>query len=255
MAYNVRLVGSFLSDLATATATSTAAGYDVDNVVGLDRTAVWIAGGTGAINLTLDLGSAETVSAVCIANHNGHLWTGGALHASTDNFGASDVTVATFSGMASGEDYYHVFSGVSYRYWRIVTTGSSPSAMQVGIFYLGLSTELTLNPWIGAESEDVYNVERATAQSGAIVAEQWGRRLIRESMRWDVVATAVKDQLRDFLRIEGGSLRPFWYIPRADSSSPVSGRAYLVRMELGGFKVQEIFSGLWSMALAFREEV
>lgn len=254
MATNVRLIGSFLSDLASASATSTASGYDAANVVGLDRTSVWIAGGTGAINLTLDLGAAKTVSALCIANHNGHLWSGGTLHASTDNFGASDVTVATFSGMASGEDYYHTFSGVSYQYWRIVTSGST-SAMQVGIFYLGTPTTLTYNPWVGQDSEDVYNVERSTAQSGAIVAEQWGRRVIRTAMRWDVVETAAKDQLRDFLRTEGGPLRPFWYVPRVDASSPVSGRAYIVRQEEGGFKTQEIFGGLWSMGLSIREEV
>lgn len=252
MAKNVRLVGSYLSDLASVTATSTASGYDADNVVVLDRTSKWVAGGTGTIDLRLDLGSAQAVTAVCIANHNGHLWTGGVLQRSSDD--VTYTTVVTFSGLADGEDYYHTFGSQTYRYWRIRTTGST-SAMQVGIFYLGLETELTYNPWIGQESEDVYNVERATAQSGAIVAEQWGRRLLRTAMRWDVVETAAKDQLRTFLRTEGGPLRPFWYIPRADSSSPVSGQAFLVRMEEGSFSTTEIFTGLWRMALTVREEV
>jgi hypothetical protein len=255
MAQNVRLIGSYKSDLASASATSTAAGYDVDNVVVLDRNSIWVAGGTGAINLTLDLGSAKSVSAVGIANHNGHLWTGGVLRASTDNFAASNDLIATFSGMADGSDYYHAFNSASYQYWRIATT-SSTSAMQVGIFYLGLSTVLTQNPDIGMATEDVYNVERAVAQSGAIVAEQWGRRLLRPNLVWSSgVTTAAKDELRDFLRTEGGPLRPFWYVPLETSTTPVNGRGYLVRLVPNTFRTVEIFTGLWGMAAELLEEV
>lgn len=254
MAVNVRLIGSYLSDLAGATASSTAAGYDPANAVILDRNSLWVAGGTTSVTLTFDLGSAVSVSAVAIANHNGSGWTTAKLQSSTDNFSAVTTDVVTLTGITTGEDYFQTFGASSRQYWRI-SIASATAAPQVGIFYLGTPTTLTDNPWIGQENDDVYNVEKATAQSGAIVAEQWGRRIIRTGMSWGVVTTAIKDQLRDFLRTEGGPLRPFWYVPRDDATSNAYGRAYLVRLEDHGFKTQEIFAGLWSMAAALKEEV
>lgn len=254
MAVNVRLIGSYLSDLATATASSTAAGYDPANAVVLDRSSLWVAGGTTSVTLTLNLGASQSVSAIGIANHNGSGWTTVTIRKSTDNFAANDVLVETLTGMVTGEDYFKTFAAASSQYWRL-SIASATAAPQVGIFYLGTPTTLTYNPWIGQDHDDAYNVEKATAQSGAIVAEQWGRRVIESAMRWDVVETAAKDQLRDFLRAEGGPLRPFWYVPRDDSGSGTSGRAYLVRMTDPRFRHQEIFGGLWSMSLALREEV
>jgi hypothetical protein len=252
MAVNVRLIGSYLSDLATATASSTAAGYDVKNAVILDRSSVWKAGGTSSVTLTLDLGSAVSVSAACIANHNGSGWTTPKLRRSSDNVTYTDV--AALTSITTGEDYYTTFGAISYRYWRIEIASAS-AAPQVGIFYLGTATTLTDNPWIGQGNADVYNVERASAQSGAIVAEQWGRRLIQTKMEWGIATTAAKDQLRDFLRTEGGPLRPFWYVPREDATTPTYGRAYLVRMQDGSFQTQEVFGGLHSMGVTLLEEV
>lgn len=252
MAVNVRLIGGFLSDLASTSASSTASGYDSDNVVMLDRTSLWKASASGAASITLDLGSAKTVSAIGLANHNGGAWTGGKLERSSDN--SNWTTVVSFTSMVTGEDYFHTFTGASYQYWKVSVTGST-AAMQIGVFYLGTPITLTYNPWVGQSTEDVYNVETATAQSGQTVTEEWGRRLLRTSMAWDVVETTAKDQVRDFLRTEGGPLRPFWYVPRDDSTSNVYGRAYLVRAVDGTFKASEIFGGLWSMSVTVQEVV
>jgi hypothetical protein len=254
VAVNVRLIGSYLSDLASATASSTAAGYDAANAVVLDRSSLWVAGGTTSVTLTYNLGSAQSVSAIAIANHNASGWSTVTIRKSTDNFAANDVLVETLTGMVTGEDYFKTFAAASSQYWRL-SIASATAAPQVGIFYLGTPTTLTYNPWIGQENDDVYNVEKTIAQSGAVVAEQWGRRLIRTAMRWDVVETAAYTQLRDFLRTEGGPLRPFWYVPRDDATSNAYGRCYIVRAEEGSFRAQEIFGGLWSMSLAIKEEV
>lgn len=253
MARNVRLIGSYKSDLAATSATSTASGYDADNVVVLDRNSLWVAGGTGTIDLILDLGSPKAVDTVCLANHNGSGWSGTTVAHSADN--VTYTTAITPSGLTTGSDYYGSFSSQTKQYWRLRTT-SATSAMQVGIFYLGLSTILTENPDIGMVTEDVYNVERATSQSGAIVAEQWGRRVLRTNLDFaSGVTTAAKDELRDFLRTEGGSLRPFWYVPYEASSTPTEGRAYLVRLVPNSFRTVEIFTGLWGMAAELLEEV
>lgn len=252
MATNVRLIGGYDSDLATATATGTATGYDVDNVVTLDRSSVWVSSGTGAQTLHLDFGSAKTIGAMAIANHNAETWTGGVFQTSPDN--AAWTTRVTFSGVVADQDWYGTFTPLSVQYVRISIT-SATEAPQVGIFYCGDATTLTYNPWIGFDSDDVFHVERKEAQSGAIVAEQWGRQVTRYGARWEVVETAAKDQLRDFLRTEGGPLRPFFYVPREDSTTTTQGRCYLVRMVEDSFKAKEIYGGLWSMAVDLQEEV
>lgn len=248
---HVTLIGAYLSELCSATATDTASGYAASNVVTLDRNLLWRANSTGTIDLVLDLGAAKSVSAVCIANHNGNLWSGAVLQRSPDN--STWTTVCTLSGLTAGQDYFQKFAAQSYQFWRIRTTGSS-APMQVGIFYLGTPTVLTYNPWTGWEDADQFNVERATAQSGAIVAEQWGRRLLAASMSWGLVETTARDQLRDFLRVEGGPLRPWWYAPRDDSADSVYGRAYLVRLIEVRFAAKENVSGYFEMSLSFLEE-
>ena len=254
MATNVRLIGGYDSDLATATSSSgTASGYDVTNVVTLDRSSLWVSSVTTSIVLHLDFGSAKTINCFALANHNGGGWTTALLQTSPDN--SAWTTKVTLSGMTSGYDWYGEFDpAVSVQYVRL-TIASATAAPQVGIFYAGDRTTLTYNPWIGFDSDDVYNVEKKAAQSGAVVAEQWGRQLTRYGMRWEVVETTAKDQLRDFLRTEGGPLRPFFYVPREDSTTTTQGRAYVVRMVDESFRAKEIFGGLWAMSVDLQEEV
>lgn len=252
MAVNVRLIGGYKSELASATASATASGYDVDNVVTLDRTAVWVGVGTSGGSVVLDLGSAKAVSGFGLANHNAQTWTGGILQRSPDN--AVWTTVATLSGAAADQDYYQTFSSATYQYWKLLCT-SSTAAMQVGVFYLGTATTLTYNPDLNPTGEDVYQIERAKSQSGVVIAEQWGRRICRFDMDWSIHETAAFTETRDFLRTEGGPLRPFFYVPRADSSSPTSGQAFLVRLLDGSFRHKEVIAGYWNWGVSLLEEV
>lgn len=257
MATNVRLIGGYLSDLASATASSTASGYDPANAVTLDRSSLWVAGGTSSVTLTFDCGATvSNVSGFGIANHNGSAWSTITIRGSTDNFAASDVSLKTISGIVSGQDYYAEVTPTSaYRYFRLAIS-SATSAPQVGIFYVGTTETLTYNPWVGMPDGPKWHVEKKQAQSGAVVAEQWGRAVKVIRMKWGSVETAAKDELVNFLDEEGGPLRPFFYVPREDSTTTTQGRAYLVRMVDETWREpEEIFGGLWFMSVDLQEEV
>jgi len=133
MAKKVRFVYDDKAESRTITATSEASGFPATAAVDLDRSTIWKANAAGTQNLTVDLGSAQTISGLGIANHNVGALTGTQqLRASTDNFAASNDLIKTLVPGASG-DYYANFTGVSYRYWRLVTAATGKLWLAVEI--------------------------------------------------------------------------------------------------------------------------
>ncbi len=252
MATNLRLVGAYKSELATATASSTAAGFDAQNVVALDRPTKWKANVTTASWVKLDLGSTKAVDTVCLANHNGNLWTTALLEWSNDG-STGWTTAATLSGLAANTDYFATFASQTKQFWR-VSTASASSAMEIGCFYLGTLTTLTKNPSYPGEDSDTYNVERARATSGTIVAEKYGRRLKKFDFIWRYPTLAVVNEVRNFLRVEDGPLRPFWYIPPDESGASTNGEAFMVRFDPLAFEVTRHFLNTYEFGVTFREE-
>jgi hypothetical protein len=106
----------------------------------------WRTAATGASEwIKFDLGSAKAATSVILFAHT--LTAGDStiqLRASTDNFGASDVLIAslTYATTISA-----TFASASYRYWKIVFTKSSAAeSRDIGRIFLGTYTDTAEEP-------------------------------------------------------------------------------------------------------------
>jgi len=126
-------------DDAVPVASSTAAGdYNVLNLRDW-RPFTWWKPVAMPATVTVDCGSAKAADYALIYGHD--LFTQGAtveIRGSTDNFGASNVLVAT-STPASNDPKLLTFASVSFRYWRVRLTGAT--APQLAIAAIGAALE------------------------------------------------------------------------------------------------------------------
>jgi hypothetical protein len=109
---------------ATVAASTTAAGYAALNVVDW-RPYTWWKPTALPATLTVDCGSAKAADYALCYGHD--LFTQGCtfeVRGSTDNFGASNVLVATVTP-ADNNPFILTFGSVSYRYWRVRITGAA----------------------------------------------------------------------------------------------------------------------------------
>lgn len=116
---------------AVPVASSTAAGDF--NVLNLNDWApfTWWRPAAMPATVTEDCGSAKETNYCVVYGHD--LYTQGAtfeLRASTDNFSASDVLVATKTP-TTNKAFLLQFATVSYRYWRYRLTGASAPSMAI----------------------------------------------------------------------------------------------------------------------------
>lgn len=251
MSANVQFLYGWLSSTATATATSTATGFAATNAVSLDRPSKWKANVATASSIQFDLGVPVLVSGVVIGNHNGTGWTGTKIQHSPDGVTWTDLVAPT---LTTGQDYY--FTGFSFtkQYWKVLTT-SATAAMEIGVFYLGTQLTLSNNPSHPLKQSYVWNVARERSSSGAIVAEENGRRLLRVDMPFPSYASADLAQVDTLLLAESGPLRPFWYVPTDLAGAGTSGRAYLMRYEPLAFEWSWTSSLTYDFGLTLLEEV
>lgn len=122
MANPLFLYDSRFSD-AVPVASSTAAGYAVASLTDW-RPYTWWKPSALPANVTVDCGSAKAADYALVYGHD--LATKGCtleIRGSTDNFGASDVLVATVTPTGNGAILLR-WAAVSYRYWRIRITGA-----------------------------------------------------------------------------------------------------------------------------------
>jgi len=120
-----------------------ATGFEIQNAYDW-RLVTWWQSSVAAsyMTVTLDMGSAVSADYVAMAGHNVFSTLGAnakiSVHGSTDNFSASDVTVATFDVDTDGP-ILGTFNSASYRYWRITIyeTGLATHQSLVGHLCLG----------------------------------------------------------------------------------------------------------------------
>lgn len=116
---------------APPVASSIAAGnYAAANVADW-RAYTWFKPGVLPATLTVDCGVAKAADYALLHGHN--LKSVGAsveVRGSTDDFGASDVLVASGTP-ASDEPFLLTWASVAYRYWRLRFTGSTPPAIPI----------------------------------------------------------------------------------------------------------------------------
>lgn len=126
----------------TPVASSTASG----NVLNLRdfRNYTWWAPASLPATVTVDCGSAKAADYVLVYGHtlgtNGNTFE---LHGSTDNFAASDVTVATKTP-TDDNPFAVFFNSTSYRYWRYRISGGT--APQLAIASHGARLEFPFPP-------------------------------------------------------------------------------------------------------------
>lgn len=253
---NIVLGTGYLSDLAAASAVSTASGYDPKNAVSLARGTTWKAGGTSGERLILNTGSAIAPTFLGIANANWSAWGTTKLQHSTD--GSTWVDFLTLSSLPSVDalhDYFSKLTAAPSRSWWALYWASPSAAPEVGVFYLGTYTELTKNPAYGAVREPIFNVARRASEGRVIVAEKTARILTRFILSWPTNTAAESDQIENLILGEDGPLRPFWYVPIDESGSSTAGRAYLVRYEPLTLAIRRRFQSRYELGLTLLEEV
>jgi hypothetical protein len=250
MSKRVQFLGSYLSDGATASSsTGSAAGYDPQAVVELERATGWKAPSTAAVRLILDLGSAKSPTGVGIVGGNYSAWGTTNLQHSPD--GTTWTTSEALTGFpADGLDYFADVASISRRYWCLHWAAPS-AAPEVDVFYLGTLTELPENPLLGAPGEDEDNVLEEKTTSGSINSEEFGRMVETLGLSWRLTAANFAT-VRALFRAERRA-RPFFWVPRDDSGSGASGQAYLVRQS-SRFRWEEVYTGLFECATTLREE-
>lgn len=175
-------------DDGTPAASSTAAGdYSVLNLRDW-RNYTWWKPSALPATVTVDCGSAKSVSYWAIYGHN--LFSNGCtieLRGSTDNFSASDVLVDSVAP-ASDSAFVRFVSPVSYRYWRLrILNGTAPS---LAIAALGAETDIPaylatgFDP-IGRTVHGQYNRSEAGYPLGrALKFEDWTESLKFEYLTW-----------------------------------------------------------------------
>ena len=254
---NIVLGYGSLQGAASATATSTAAGYQPANPTTLARGTTWKAGASGDQSLVYEFGSAITPTFLGVANANWSKFGAGArLRHSNDGVSWTNYyTLASLPSTDFLEDFFAILTAAPARPWWSLQFPASSAAVEIGIFYLGYQLTLAKNPSYGAIEEDVYNVELDRSEGRVVVADRAARRLSRFEMAWERGKVTDRDEVRTILRGEDGPRRPFWFVPIDESGSSTAGRGYIGRMVPLSFPVRRKFFDRYEYGLNFLEEV
>jgi hypothetical protein len=139
----MRIFWRFASDSGTVTATSTADGYSVDELQRSTLAPVWKSeGSTSAVDqvITIDLGSAQAITAFALLGHN---LQDTATTASVTLTYASDSGFTTGTGTISGtsvtdDNWYEYFASISRQYWRVtIPKAAAANQIEAGRVVLG----------------------------------------------------------------------------------------------------------------------
>lgn len=181
------LFDSRLND-AIPVASSTAAGaYDVLNLRAW-RPYLWWKPAAMPATVTVDSGSAKASDYALIYGHD--LATKAAtveIRGSTDNFGASNVLVAT-STPATDLPLMLTFGSVSYRYWRVRLTGAAAPSLAIAAVGVALEApvylEDTFSP-IDRKVQGQTNRNENGHPLGRIVNfEEWSETVTLRNVSW-----------------------------------------------------------------------
>ena len=147
MAFNAKpkiLFSSILKD-ATLSATDTATGYDVDNIIDLRPYTLHKFNAFGTKYITADYGSAVEADALGLVGHNlGTAVATVSVEYSSDNFAADTHEALAGFLPANDKAIMKEFTSASARYWRIKIVTAAVVA-QIGVALLG--EVLTFERW------------------------------------------------------------------------------------------------------------
>ena len=178
---------------ATPVASSTAAGnYNVLNLRDW-RAYTWWKPNAMPATVTVDCGAAKAADYAVVYGHD--LGTKGAtieIRASTDNFGASDVLIATKTP-ADDKPFLLQWASAAYRYWRIKVTGATAPSLAIAAVgaALQLPRRLTrgFDP-LGRTLKGQANRSEAGHPLGKVIEfEEWSEKVSLRNMTWSWLRT------------------------------------------------------------------
>jgi hypothetical protein len=227
--YPVTLFAQNLLESGTVTSSSTATGYAVTRLYDRDRSQVWKAASAVAVDIEIDLGTAQDVGGLALVGHNFPDPTTLDLY-----YGASSPANTLQGSPAVGDDPYSAtFAAVSARYWRLhipVLTGSV--VPELGELMLGDPQVLTWNPSLDRiQKIRNGNVQRDESPAGYTWAVRKGIQRIRWVYGWNAVGeddrtalatafAALDDGAKKFVLVDDeGTTR--WVIWRSTSYAEV----------------------------------
>jgi len=178
---NILFLYNNLLDTSTLTESSEASGFPAENVQHEFRTKVWRTEGAtaGTANLDIDLGSAQEVTCVALADYT---WTSapGTFDLEFDNdsgYGSIDATESlTWSAnpTANGNNGIIVktFTGHTYRYLRlnvVYSPGGTPTDWDLGRIFVGTYFEPSDNYLLAEFQQNFIDLSRSQRTPGGSI--------------------------------------------------------------------------------------
>ena len=131
--------------------------------------------------VTVNCGAAKAADSVAVYNHNlGSLAATIEVHGSTDNFVASDITLATLAP-ANDKPFVLQFASASYQYWRIRVTGATAPTLSVTALGAALVMPIGLPYGFAAVDRETVgqtnNSETGQPLGSVVLWEKWKQTL------------------------------------------------------------------------------
>lgn len=172
---------------ATPSASTTATGYDVNNLTDWRPYTEWQPTALPA-TITVDAGAAASVDYWLVWGHD--LATQGAtiqLRKSNDNFSADDNLVDSYTPTAD-DPFMRVVSTADERYWRFQITGSTMPTLGIAAMGAALEIPKYLKPGFdprGRKPQGQFNRSVAGMPLGRTIQyEDWSQSLTFENLAW-----------------------------------------------------------------------
>jgi len=145
------------------TASSEATNYGKENLIDSVHSTHWRSTGVSSESLLIDLGSAQSVDAIVLGNHNlyDELTTLELQYGTTD--ACADGTIDLLSALTE-TDFIKFFDSVNKRYWKLVIEGATDiTYYAIAELWLGAYVELDKNP---LAEIDPYDKEHVVQEQG-----------------------------------------------------------------------------------------
>ena len=177
----------------TPTATDTATGYDVLNLIDLRPFTFWQAGSHGTKYITVDCGAAAKADCIAMIGHN--LYTADAdvsVEVSADNFAAETIEGLAAFTPTSDRAFLKTFTERNKQYWRIKIV-TAATAAKIGVLLLGSRLDFPRYP--------AANFDPSPERLNGIAARSKAGHMIGATLK----------NISHEIRVEFRSLTPTWF--------------------------------------------
>ena len=178
--------------------------------------------------ITVDFTSAKAVTFCSVHGHNIDSGISAIqLRKSSDNFGASDVLVATMT--KATPTFFTSFASTSFRYWRLKFVGTntaSPAPIAIGEWVLGVKSSLTNAQLIDWSYEEDMPQDR---QSGGNIKQAFAVNLSDHRQRHVTLSFAAqsyaeRDEILAMLTASQFGVEPIVFVPDPNDVIVIHGR-------------------------------